>query len=30
VTDAHHIERGYERFEEKLSALGGDVAYADS
>jgi UDP-N-acetylglucosamine 1-carboxyvinyltransferase len=30
VTDAYHIERGYERFVEKLSVLGGDVAYADS
>jgi UDP-N-acetylglucosamine 1-carboxyvinyltransferase len=30
VTDAHHVERGYERFDEKLSALGADVAYAES
>jgi len=26
VTDIHHIERGYERFVEKLSALGADIS----
>jgi UDP-N-acetylglucosamine 1-carboxyvinyltransferase len=26
ISDVHHIERGYERFVEKLSALGADIA----
>jgi UDP-N-acetylglucosamine 1-carboxyvinyltransferase len=29
ISDAHHIDRGYERFTEKLSALGADVERLD-
>jgi UDP-N-acetylglucosamine 1-carboxyvinyltransferase len=30
LREVHHIDRGYERFEEKLRALGADVERADA
>jgi UDP-N-acetylglucosamine 1-carboxyvinyltransferase len=30
VSDIHHVERGYERFADKLTALGADIRYQDA